>query len=44
MGIYFYNITDEEQCARNVTDVVGFNAETFQISLGASHPQTLQVR
>ncbi len=41
--INFHNITDEERCACNVTDVVVLKAETFQISLGVSHPQTSQV-
>ncbi len=40
---FIYTITDEEECAHNVTDVVLLKAETFQISLGASYLQTSQV-
>ncbi len=38
--IYFIlNISDEEQSAHNVTDVVVLKAKTFQINLGASYLQ-----
>ncbi len=38
-----YNITDEEQCAHNNTDVVMLKAKLFQINFGASHLQTSRV-
>ncbi len=40
--VHFIYITDKEQCAHNITDVV-LKAKTFKINLGASHLQTSQV-